>query len=122
MVDFYDFCSFKKWCRNLGETHHQHCADCKVWGNDAIAGSKNLAKISDVLGQIELAKQQGYALCDQELELGLRSIAVPISDRSGQVVAAMSLSVATSRMDIPTILEKLWPELERAKQKLMVLL
>ena len=83
---------------------------------------KTKTKISDVLGQIELAKQQGYALCDQELELGLRSIAVPISDRSGQVVAAMSLSVATSRMDIPTILEKLWPELERAKQKLMVLL
>ena len=83
---------------------------------------KTKTKISDVLGQIELAKQQGYALCDQELELGLRSIAVPISDRSGQVVAAMSLSVATSRMDIPTILDKLWPELERAKQKLMVLL
>lgn len=83
---------------------------------------KTMTKISDVLGQIELTKKQGYALCDQELELGLRSIAVPIMDRKGQVVAAMSLSVATSRMDIPSIIEKLLPELERAKQKIAVLL
>ena len=34
----------------------------------------------------------------------------------------MSLSVATSRMDVPTILEKLLPELERAKQKFPALL
>jgi len=60
-----------------------------------------------------LTKQQGYALCDQALELGLRSIAVPIIERKGQVVAAMSLSVATSRMDIACIIEKLLPELEK---------
>lgn len=34
----------------------------------------------------------GYALVDQELVLGLRSIAVPIRNRRGRVVAAMSIS------------------------------
>ncbi len=40
----------------------------------------------------------GYALVDQELELGLRSIAVPIHDKSGAVVAAMNVSTQVSRV------------------------
>lgn len=83
--------------------------------------AKTLTKVTDVMKQIELVNHQGYALCDQELELGLRSIAVPIKNRQDQTIAAISLSVATSRMDIPTILEKLLPELESAKQKFAAL-
>ncbi len=40
----------------------------------------------------------GYALVDQELELGLRSIAVPIHDKAGSVVAAMNVSTQVSRV------------------------
>lgn len=83
---------------------------------------KTITTVAKVMQQVELAHRQGYALCDQELEVGLRSIAVPILDRQGKTIAAMSLSVATSRMDIPAILEKLLPELERAKQKFPALL
>ncbi len=83
---------------------------------------KTITSVAKVMQQVDLAHRQGYALCDQELEVGLRSIAVPILDREGRTIAAMSLSVATSRMDIPTILEKLLPELERAKQKFPALL
>jgi IclR family pca regulon transcriptional regulator len=83
--------------------------------------AKTLTKVTDVMRQIELVRQQGYALCDQELELGLRSIAVPLKNRQDQTIAAISLSVSTSRMDIPTILEKLLPELESAKQKFSAL-
>lgn len=83
---------------------------------------KTITTVPKVMQQVDLAQRQGYALCDQELEIGLRSIAVPILDRRGRTIAAMSLSVATSRMDVPTILEKLLPELERAKQKFPALL
>jgi IclR family transcriptional regulator, pca regulon regulatory protein len=83
---------------------------------------KTITSVPKVMQQVDLAQRQGYALCDQELEIGLRSIAVPILDRRGRTIAAMSLSVATSRMDVPTILEKLLPELERAKQKFPALL
>ncbi|CDN89410.1 IclR family transcriptional regulator [Hydrogenophaga intermedia] len=83
---------------------------------------KTITSLPKVIQQVDLAQRQGYALCDQELEIGLRSIAVPILDRRGRTIAAMSLSVATSRMDVPTILEKLLPELERAKQKFPALL
>lgn len=81
-----------------------------------------ITSVPKVLQQVDLAQRQGYALCDQELEIGLRSIAVPILDRHGRTIGAMSLSVATSRMDVPTILNKLLPELERAKQKFPALL
>jgi IclR family transcriptional regulator, pca regulon regulatory protein len=40
----------------------------------------------------------GYALVDQELESGLRSLAVPIRDRSHTVVAAMNVSVDAQRV------------------------
>lgn len=83
---------------------------------------KTITSVPKVMQQVDLAQRQGYALCDQELEVGLRSIAVPILDRRGRTIAAMSLSVSTSRMDVPTILEKLLPELERAKQKFPALL
>jgi IclR family transcriptional regulator, pca regulon regulatory protein len=42
-------------------------------------------------------RRQGYALTDQELEEGLRSIAVPIRDASGTVAAALNVSVHASR-------------------------
>lgn len=40
---------------------------------------------------------QGYALVDQELEDGLRSVAVPIRDGNGRVVAALNMSTHASR-------------------------
>jgi len=61
----------------------------------------------------ELAKvrRQGWALVDQELEEGLRSVAAPIRDRSGTVVAAMNLSAHASRMTIDAARRTLVPPL-----------
>ncbi|MFF1836199.1 IclR family transcriptional regulator C-terminal domain-containing protein [Streptomyces sp. NPDC058231] len=43
------------------------------------------------------ARRDGHALVDQELEEGLRSIAVPVHDRTGRVVAAVNVSTHASR-------------------------
>lgn len=47
----------------------------------------------------ELAKvaRQGYALVDQELALGLRSLAAPVRDRAGRVTAAVNVSASARR-------------------------
>jgi IclR family transcriptional regulator, pca regulon regulatory protein len=42
-------------------------------------------------------RKQGFALTDQELEQGLRSIAVPIRNGAGAVAAALNVSVHASR-------------------------
>ena len=47
-----------------------------------------------VLAQV---RHDGYAVVDQELELGLRSLAVPLHDPRGHVVAAMNVSTHVSR-------------------------
>lgn len=62
---------------------------------------------------LELAqvKAQGYAIIDQELELGLCSIAVPVLDKSGKTIAAINVSTHAMRNDIDKIKEKFLPEL-----------
>lgn len=46
--------------------------------------------------ELERVREQGYSLVDQELEPGLRSIAAPLQDASGAVVAAVNVSTHTS--------------------------
>lgn len=46
--------------------------------------------------QIELVAAQGWAMIDQELEQGLRSVAVPVVDVDGKVVAALNVSMQAS--------------------------
>ena len=48
--------------------------------------------------ELEQVAEQGFALVDQELEIGLRSIAVPIRGAGGMVVAAINLSVPAATL------------------------
>ena len=47
---------------------------------------------------IRLSRERGYAVSDEELELGLRSIAVPVHDSRGKLVCAMSASASSARV------------------------
>ncbi len=63
---------------------------------------------------LDNVREQGYALVDQELEDGLRSMAVPIRDSSGSVIAAMNVSVNSHRVSSRELREELLPELRRS--------
>jgi IclR family transcriptional regulator, pca regulon regulatory protein len=58
-------------------------------------------------------RAQGFALVDEELELGLRSIAVPLLVE-GQVEAAINVSVSTAQMRPAEMQERLLPVLRDA--------
>lgn len=60
--------------------------------------------IKDLILAIEVVRKQGYAFVDQELELGLKSIAVPVRGANGTVIAA--LNVATVGKTSRTTLER----------------
>ena len=47
---------------------------------------------------IEEARLQGWAVVDQELEIGLRSLSVPIRDRTGAAVAALNVCCPSMRI------------------------
>jgi IclR family transcriptional regulator, pca regulon regulatory protein len=61
--------------------------------------------------ELERVAADGYALVDQELEVGLRSIAVPVHDPAGTVVAAMNLSTHAGATSVDEMRERLLPPL-----------
>lgn len=83
---------------------------------------RTLTALRDIVQEIDRARQQGYAICDEELEIGLRSVAVPIRTGRGELIAALSLSVSTSRMSRDDVVDKLPPELETARRAFAALL
>jgi IclR family pca regulon transcriptional regulator len=62
--------------------------------------------------------QGGWALVDQELEEGLRSIAAPIHDADGRTVAAVNLSAHASRVTAVDIERTLLPPLQAAARRI----
>ncbi|WP_433365475.1 IclR family transcriptional regulator domain-containing protein [Streptosporangium sp. CA-115845] len=58
---------------------------------------KTVTTADALRAELERVRSQGWAMVDQELEEGLRSIAVPVRDRSGRVSAAMNISSHASR-------------------------
>ncbi|MFF0780910.1 IclR family transcriptional regulator C-terminal domain-containing protein [Streptomyces sp. NPDC003720] len=56
-------------------------------------------------------RAQGYALADEELESGLRSIAVPVRDRSGRAVAAVNVATHAARRTLQNCVTDLLPAL-----------
>jgi IclR family pca regulon transcriptional regulator len=58
---------------------------------------------------LDRVRRQDWAAVDQELEEGLRSLAVPIRDASGTVVAALNVSVHASRGTMTTLRRDILP-------------
>jgi IclR family pca regulon transcriptional regulator len=57
--------------------------------------------------ELRKIRDQGWALVDQELEEGLRSIAAPIRDADGQVIAAVNVSTHAGRRTLESIVADL---------------
>lgn len=64
--------------------------------------------------ELAQTRAQGWALVDQELEEGLRSLAVPIHGASGVVVASLNVSVHASRGSMTTLRRDFLPHAQRA--------
>jgi IclR family transcriptional regulator, pca regulon regulatory protein len=61
--------------------------------------------------EITKARRQGWAVVDQEMEQGLRSIAVPVRDADGRVVAAVNTSTHSSLTSLDTMRRSWLPHL-----------
>lgn len=76
-------------------------------------------KLQQVLRQV---RNTGYAIVDQELEFGLRSMAVPIQSPSGKVVAALNVGTHAQRVSMADLQKRFLPLLRTAAQELCLLL
>ncbi len=63
-------------------------------------------------------RRQGYALVDQEYEIGLRSLAVPIYSSTGRVTATLNLSGSSPRMPVYEMQSRFLPHLRTAAAEL----
>jgi IclR family transcriptional regulator, pca regulon regulatory protein len=67
-------------------------------------------------------RRNGYALCDQEYEVGLRSLAVPVFAPNGRAVATINLSGNAPRISALEMQTRFLPHLRNAANELAVFL
>ena len=72
--------------------------------------------------EIARTRSQGYATVDQELELGLRTISVPLKNHRGEVLAAMNVSVHAARVTMDQLVNDCLPALLQAQASLRTVL
>ncbi|WP_442488713.1 IclR family transcriptional regulator domain-containing protein [Halomonas litopenaei] len=78
---------------------------------------KTISDKAELKRAILQARQQGYAIVDQELDSGLRSLAVPAFDANGELIGAINISTNAARIDHDTLLERYLPLLQgKARQ------
>nr|WP_246495511.1 IclR family transcriptional regulator C-terminal domain-containing protein [Streptomyces zagrosensis] len=72
----------------------------------------------DLAAVLASVERSGYALVDEELEEGLRSVAVPVRDRDGRAVAAVNVAMHTSRRTLDECLTEALPALRTTAERI----
>jgi IclR family pca regulon transcriptional regulator len=80
----------------------------------AVHTPHTITKRADLLDELQRIRSAGYALVDQELEIGLRSVAVPVRRADASVVAAINVGVQAARVDCKTMISTYVPVLQKA--------
>jgi IclR family pca regulon transcriptional regulator len=115
------------YCTSLGRVLLAHMSEdalakyfsrieLKAYTDKTVVSSKRIREI------LEGARQAGYAIVEEELEIGLRSIAVPVRGTSGNVIAALNIGAQATRVGSKRMKEEFLPVLQRGAQELSVLL
>ncbi|CAL9360814.1 Pca regulon regulatory protein [Nocardiopsis dassonvillei] len=68
--------------------------------------------------ELHRVREQGYSIVDQELEEGLRSLAAPVRDTTGRVIAAANVSAQANRSSIEDVRRDLLPALLEATARI----
>jgi IclR family pca regulon transcriptional regulator len=77
-------------------------------------GPRTLTSKKALLAELDQVRRTGLAVNDEELESALRSIAAPVRARSGEVVAAVNVSVPWSPVPVGELLVRLGPTVQAA--------
>ena len=74
-------------------------------------GPNTLTSRTALVSELRRVRETGVAVNNEELAFGLRSIAVPVRDKSGEVVAAINLAVHRSWVSMDDLVRRLGPTL-----------
>ncbi|NIM90574.1 MAG: helix-turn-helix domain-containing protein [Candidatus Aminicenantes bacterium] len=80
------------------------------------AESYRKAKGRELMNILEEVRKNDFAVNNEELTPGLRSVAAPVRDRAGEVAGAVNIAVSSSRYSLEELMEKLIPPLQQVTQ------
>lgn len=81
------------------------------------SGLPHSPAVADFGEHLAQVREQGYALADEELAPGIRSVAVPVRDRPGNVAAAMNVTVHAAETSVQTLVDQHLPRLREAADR-----
>lgn len=84
--------------------------------------TRTVNSVEKLRGLLRSTRRNGFALCDQEYEVGLRSLAVPVYAPSGCAVATLNLSGNAPRLSVLEMQTRFLPPLRAAANELGVFL
>jgi IclR family pca regulon transcriptional regulator len=73
--------------------------------------TQSISDIDAMRCEIYAVRTQGYALIDQELEEGIRSVAAPLRDRGGRTLAAINVGTHAARVTLKELRTVILPDL-----------
>jgi IclR family pca regulon transcriptional regulator len=73
---------------------------------------RTLTNPTELLEELAKVKLNGWCLLDQELELGVRSVAVPVRDAHRRLIASINTSVHASRVNMEKLHNDILPKLQ----------
>jgi IclR family transcriptional regulator, pca regulon regulatory protein len=79
---------------------------------------RTVQHLENLLDLLRAVRTRGFALVDQELELGVRSIAAPLHDAGGRTVAAINISTHSSRTSKAALKQRFVPALLRTAREI----
>jgi len=77
-----------------------------------------ITDIEELKKHLQLIREQGYALDDEENEKGVKCLAAPIRDQNGNVETAISISVPGTRVRTDTLLTTLKDQVTETAMKI----
>lgn len=78
--------------------------------------------IDKLLSLLNAVRRDGYAINDQELELGLCSIAVPLYNTAGKTIASLNIGTQAGRTDKARLIEEFLPKMLEIQRNLQQIL
>jgi IclR family pca regulon transcriptional regulator len=84
--------------------------------------SRTKADLPSITTELAVVAAQGFAVIDQELELGLCSIAVPLYNASGETIAALNIGAQTARASTSRMIASFLPLMRKIQSDLRPLL
>ncbi len=85
-------------------------------------GPNTITTLEGLASELDQIRRDGYAINDEELAIGLRSVAAPVRARGRKVVAAINISIPSARASREEMEEMLAPMVVETAQEISLLL